>query len=76
MKVDSIRHELMTWLSGLEDLGMLTSLLQFKKAAENGDWSDHLTDEQIESLVRGLRDQEKGEVLSSKDFWGAYGRQV
>ena len=76
MKTESIKHELIEWLSKLDDRSILTSLLLFKKSAESGDWSDNLTKEQLESLQRGLSDLEHGNVISSKDFWSSYGRQV
>lgn len=76
MKAEIIKIELMEWLSGLEDKSLLTSLLQFKKSAEAGDWSDNLTKEQLDSLQRGLSDLENGNTISSKDFWSSYGRKV
>ena len=76
MKAESIKNELIEWLSKLDDKSILTSLLQFKKSTEAGDWSDNLTKEQIESLQRGLSDLENANVISSKDFWNSYGRQV
>ena len=76
MKAESIKSELIEWLSRLDDNSILTSLLQFKKSAEAGDWTDNLTKEQIESLQRGLSDLEKGNIISSKDFWNSYGRQI
>jgi len=56
MKAGSIKIEWIEWLNNLNDTSLLTSLLQFKKANESGDWSDNLTSEQIESLQRGLAD--------------------
>lgn len=76
MKLESVRHELLEWLAGLEDKSLLTLLLQFKKSAEAGDWSDNLTSEQLESLKRGLSDLEKGNTIVSEDFWDSYGRKV
>ncbi|MBP6184783.1 MAG: hypothetical protein KA479_07555 [Saprospiraceae bacterium] len=69
MKAESIRNELMEWLSSLDDKGILTSLLQFKKSAEAGDWSDNLTKEQVESLQRGLTELEQGSLMTSTEFW-------
>ncbi len=74
MKAESIKSELIEWLSKLDDKSILTSLLQFKKSAESGDWADNLTKEQLESLQRGLSDLDKGNVILSKDFWNSYGR--
>ncbi len=76
MKADSIKSELIDWLSKLDDNSILTSLLQFKKSAEAGDWADNLTKDQIESLQRGLSDMDSGSIINSKDFWNSYGRQV
>lgn len=71
---DSIKTELIEWLSRLDDKSILTSLLQFKKSIEAGDWCDNLTQEQIESLQRGLADLEQGGIMKSEDFWKSYGR--
>lgn len=71
MNADLIKNELLEWLTKLEDKSLLTSLLQFKKSAEAGDWADNLTDEQLESLQQGLADYKAGDLISSKDFWSA-----
>jgi RNA polymerase-binding transcription factor DksA len=74
MKAESIKNELIEWLSKLDDKSLLTSLLQYKKSAEAGDWADNLTKEQIESLQRGLADLKNGSIISSKDFWESVSR--
>jgi RNA polymerase-binding transcription factor DksA len=74
MKSESIKIELIEWLTRLDDNHILTSLLQFKKSSESGDWADNLTKEQTRSLQRGLADSDNKQVLSSKDFWTSYGR--
>ncbi len=76
MNSESIKSELIEWLTRLDDKSILTSSLQFKKSSESGDWADNLTPEQIESLQRGLSDLENNRVISSKDFWSSYGRIV
>jgi RNA polymerase-binding transcription factor DksA len=76
MKLESIKIELIEWLTRLDDNSVLTSLLQFKKATESGDWADNLTKEQVESLQRGLSDSENKNVISSQDFWNSYGRNI
>jgi len=76
MSAESIKLELIEWLAKLEDKSLLTSLLQFKKASETGDWSENLSPEQLESLNRGLQDLNNGNVISSGDFWSGYGKKV
>ena len=76
MKSDLIKSELIEWLSQLDDKSILTSLLQFKKSAQAGDWTNTLTKSQLESLQRGLADLDENKVVSSETFWGSYGRKV
>jgi hypothetical protein len=76
MNSDRLKIELIEWLTRLEDSAVLTSLLQFKKASQRGDWADNLTEGQRESLQRGLLDQQEKNVIPSQDFWKSYGREV
>jgi hypothetical protein len=75
MKSDSIKMELIEWLNGLDDAGILTSLLQFKKSTESKDWADNLTNDQIESLQRGLSDVTNKRLISGEDLRNSYGRK-
>jgi len=74
MKSESIKLELIAWLTKLEDKNILSSLLKLKKSAETEDWSDHLSDEQLASLQKGISELEDNLVISSQDFWKNYGR--
>ena len=76
MKSDSIKLELIEWLNQLNDNSVLTSLLQFKKASDAGDWYDNLTPSQLKALQRGMKDIENGNTLTSKEFWASYGRTL
>ncbi|MEO5570589.1 MAG: hypothetical protein ABIT08_00940 [Bacteroidia bacterium] len=76
MNSESIKSELLDWLQKLNDKSILTSLLQFKKASETGDWFDNLTSEQLDSLQRGLNDIKNGDTLTSEQFWKSYGRKI
>ena len=76
MKSENIKIELIEWLTRLEDNSILTSLLQFKKSTESGDWANDLSQEQVESLKRGLSDLENNKIIPSKDFWTSYGRNI
>ncbi len=76
MKAENIRIELIEWLTKLDDVSLLTSILQFKKSNESGDWADNLNAEQIKSLQRGLADMHNGNLIDSKTFWASYGRKI
>jgi hypothetical protein len=76
MKAENIKIEFIEWLARLDDKSLLTSLLQFKKASEKGDWSDNLTADQLESLQRGLHDMKNKKAISSQKFWSSYGKKI
>ena len=76
MRTESIKIELIEWLARLNDNSLLTSLLQFKKATEQGDWANNLNAEQIESLQQGLADMKNKNVISSQTFWNSYGKKA
>lgn len=76
MKAESIKIELIEWLAKLDDKSLLTSLLQLKKANDQGEWSDNLTSEQLESLQRGLHDLKNKKVISSQTFWSSYDKKI
>ena len=75
MSTNALKVELIEWLTQLNDKSLLSSLMQFKKAEEK-DWADDLTDEQIKSLERGLKDIKKGRVISGEALWAKYGRKA
>lgn len=74
MKPDAIRHELIEWISKLEDQGLLGSLLGIKKATQQADWAETLSPEERRSIERGLDDLKHGRTTTSKDFWAQHGR--
>jgi len=73
MKAQSLKIELLEWLNSIEDMNILSTLMQFKKATTVEDWAEKLTDDQLESLKRGISEMNNEKVISSEDFWKAYG---
>ena len=73
MKAQSLKVELLEWLNSIEDMRILSTLMQFKKATIVEDWAEKLTDDQLESLKRGISEMNDKKVFSSEDFWKAYG---
>jgi hypothetical protein len=73
MKAQSLKIELLEWLNSIEDMRILSTLMQFKKATIVEDWAEKLTDDQLESLKRGISEMNDKKVISSEDFWKAYG---
>ncbi|MBK6753117.1 MAG: hypothetical protein IPG69_05885 [Flavobacteriales bacterium] len=74
MSSEAMKLELIQWLSQLDDKGLLSSLLHFKKANEAGDWYNALTAEQKAAIAEGEADLKAGRVKSSTAVWKKYGR--
>lgn len=74
MKTDSIKLELIQWLSSLNDKEVLQSLFFYKKIQQKTDWWDKLTEEQLEEINKGIADIKQGRTISSKEIWKKYGR--
>ncbi len=74
MNAQTTRNELIDWIKGLEDLGLLDSLLGIKKATQHGDWAEGISADERRSIERGLEDLRKGNRIGSKDFWAGHGR--
>ena len=73
MKAQSLKIELLEWLNSIEDMRILSTLMQFKKATIVEDWAEKLTDDQLESLKTGISEMNNKKVISSEDFWKTYG---
>jgi hypothetical protein len=69
MKAQSLKIELLEWLNSIEDIRLLFTLMQFKKATTEEDWAEKLTDDQLESLKRGISELNNKKVISSEYFW-------
>jgi hypothetical protein len=72
MTTKELKHELISWLSGLTDKKLLRAIASIKDSNESGDWYSGLTSKQRKSLERGIADHKKGRMLTSKEFWARY----
>ena len=70
MNNQSLKYEIIEWITRTNDISLLKTIKSIKDSnATTTDWYDDLNKEEIESINRGIEDHEKGEVLTSKDFW-------
>ena len=74
MSSEAMKLELIQWLSRLEDKGLLTALLQFKKTSEARDWYDGLSPDQREAIAQGEADIKAGRTIAAEQLWAKYGR--
>ena len=74
MSDETIKLEIIEWLSRLKNPHTIQYLKSVKDASvSQEDWWLSLSDNQIESIERGLRDIEEGKVVSHEDVKKRYG---
>lgn len=76
MKSDAIKLELLEWLAGTNDEGILASLMLLKKSTSTPDWADALSKDQLAQINEGLDDIKNGRIISRKKLWQKYGRKI
>ena len=76
MNSQTLKLELISWVTKLKDKKLLGALTSIKDSEESGDWYDSLTTAQKKSLEKGIQDHQKGRTVSSKQFWERYGKQA
>ncbi len=74
MNIHALKYEIIEWITRTNDNALLNTLKSIKDSnAASADWYDELNDEEIKSIDRGIKNHEKGEVLTSKEFWSGHG---
>ena len=76
MNSQTLKLELINWVTKLKDKKLLGALTSIKDSEESGDWYDSLTTAQKKSLEKGIQDHHKGRTVTSKQFWERYGKQA
>jgi len=74
MEQETIKLELIEWLTKLNDLETLHYLKVVKESRyANHDWWNDLTEPQIQGIQRGLKDIDEGRIVSHEDVKSKYG---
>ncbi|EMR03924.1 hypothetical protein [Cesiribacter andamanensis] len=77
MNIQALKYEIIEWITRTNDNSLLKTLKSIKDSnAATTDWFDNLSQEEKESLNRGISEHDKGDVLTSKEFWTGYGDKV
>lgn len=65
MKQETIKLELIGWVTKLTDVGTLNYLKIVKESSfNNHDWWNDLTEQQVHGIQRGLKDINEGRIIS------------
>ncbi len=74
MKQETLKIELIEWLTKLNDIETLNYLKIIKESGiNNHDWWNDLTAQQVQGIQRGLRDIDEGRIVSHEDVKKRYG---
>ncbi len=74
MEQETIKLELIEWLTKLNDLETLNYLKIVKESRYvNHDWWNDLKEQQIQGIQRGLKDIDEGRIVSHEDVRKKYG---
>ncbi|WP_166920167.1 hypothetical protein [Flavobacterium poyangense] len=63
LNIQSKKLELIQWLSTIEDLAILNKIIDLKKE-ENKKWWDSISENEKQSIEKGLQDAEAGKLNS------------
>ncbi len=69
--IQSIRLELIQWLTTIENMDVLKKIVDLKKQ-ENSDWWDDITAKEKESIEYGLKDAEAKKLKSHSNARNLY----
>ena len=63
LQIQNKKLELIQWLSTIEDLSVLNKIIDLKKQ-ENKDWWNLISDNEKQSIEKGLQDADTGKLNS------------
>jgi hypothetical protein len=61
--------DLIAWINRLSDESIIEFLDELKNTKTKNDWWDELSTSQKQIIENGIDDFEKGNIISSKQFW-------
>ena len=73
LNIQSKKIELIQWLATIEDLSVLNKIIDLKKQ-ENKDWWNSVSENEKQSIEKGLQDAEAGKLNSHSKARQLYGK--
>jgi len=68
MDIQAEKLELMQAILNMDDISLINEVKELiSKRAESHDWFDDLTDEQQQSIARGLEQADRGEFIAHEE---------
>lgn len=69
MNIQAKKYQLIEWIMNLNDIKIINQLF---KISEVSNWEDNLSEEEIKSIERGLKDFKEGRVTPHEDVMKKY----
>ena len=77
MNIKSEKQNLTDWISSLEDEEVMESIKDFKESYfSKKDWWNEISEEEKNSIDRGLKDVEEGRLISYEQFKNKYKKWI
>lgn len=73
LDIKNAKIELIQWLTTIDDKALIQKLLEMRNETSN-DWWKNISDEEKESIEKGLEDLEKGNVKPDSEAQKIYGK--
>jgi len=73
MEIDTLKLELIEWLSKVKDLETVELIKNLKDSFDADDWWDDLSDDNKMGVKNGLKDIEEGRIVTHEEVVRKYG---
>lgn len=67
-ELNKLKLNLIAWIHQLSDVNLLSFLESLKNSESQKDWWDDLSPDQQKLILKGIRDAENGNLISSEEF--------
>ena len=64
--------DLIAWINQLSDVSLISFLDGLRNSRIEKDWWEELSEAEKKSVLKGLKDAEEGNLISSSDFWNKF----
>ena len=77
MDIQAEKHKLIEWRKSLSDQSIIEKLKLFKdNISDKSDWWETLSEDEIKSIVEGLKDIEEGRTKTHSEVMKKYGKSA
>ena len=68
-EINKTKLNLIAWIHQLSDMDLIAFLEGLKNSRSKKDWWEELNPAQQKSILKGIKDADNSDVISSEEFW-------